>query len=78
MKGGEEMSAHLDWATVLTEKIATKAEATLDDLEREMRLMQWPPEIRKIMWDAVAQVAAAYAEAAYAEQVGARMKGERK
>ena len=53
-------------AIALAEKITTKAEAALDGLNREMKIMQWSPEFRAIMWDAVAQVATAYSEAAKA------------
>jgi hypothetical protein len=51
-------------AIALPDKIATKAEEALSPLNREMAIMGWPPEFRKIMWDAVAQVAAAYADQA--------------
>lgn len=53
-------------AIAVAAKITTKAEAALDGLNREMKIMKWSPEFRAIMWDAVAQVATAYSEAAKA------------
>ena len=42
----------------IAEKVAQKAADTLDPLRLEMTIAKWPPELRKIMWDAVAQHAA--------------------
>jgi hypothetical protein len=55
------MSDHEAKALALAEKIAAKAEEALAGLDREMAIMKWPPEFRKIMWDAVAHLAARYA-----------------
>jgi hypothetical protein len=44
-------------AVALAGKIAAKAEDALSGLDREMRIMGWPPEFRAIMWGAVAQAA---------------------
>ena len=52
---------HEKKAVKLADKIAGKAEDTLASLKREMELNKWPLEFRKIMWDAVALVAARYA-----------------
>ena len=54
-----------DRAMVLATEITAQAEGALAGLNRKMA--KWPPEFRKIMWDAVAQVAAVYAEAAATE-----------
>ena len=53
---------HWAKALALSDKIAGRAESTLDDLKWEMEARKWPPEFRKILWEAVAQVATAYAE----------------
>lgn len=42
----------------LAEKIAQKAADLLDPMRIEMAVNNWPPEFRKIMWDAVSQHAA--------------------
>lgn len=38
----------------IAEKIAEKAAKVLEPLLIEMVLAKWPPEFRKIVWDAVA------------------------
>lgn len=42
----------------IAEKVAKKAADTLEPLRIEMAIAKWPPEFRKIMWDAVSQHAA--------------------
>ena len=66
---------HADRAPALASKISAKAREALHDLMREMAIMEWPAEYRKIMWLAVAEVAAGYAElnAAAAKQWGERI-----
>ncbi len=44
-------------AQVLAEKIVAKAADTLAILDREMTIMKWPAEFRKIMWEAIAHEA---------------------
>lgn len=41
----------------LSVKILAKAEETLRPLAREMRIMQWPPAYRAILWNAIARKA---------------------
>jgi len=41
----------------VADKIAAKAAALLDPLEREMIIAKWPAEFRVIMWEAVATTA---------------------
>jgi hypothetical protein len=50
-----------DPTNALAIKIAEKANATLQPLQNEMDRMKWPQEFRKIMWQAVADTAAALA-----------------
>ena len=45
----------------LAEKIARKAEDALSALRLEMAAGRWPPEFRKIMWNAVIETAKAHA-----------------
>lgn len=58
---------HMTRALAVTEKIMAKAEEALAPFRHEMVIRQWAPEFRKIMWDAVSQVAAAYSEDAAAK-----------
>jgi len=44
---------HEQKAIALTIKIQAKAAALLAPLDTEMRMMNWKPEFRRIMWDAV-------------------------
>lgn len=53
-------------AARLTRSTIIVAEDTLAPLEREMMVMRWPPEFRRIVWEAVARVAANHAN----EQLG--------
>jgi hypothetical protein len=55
------VSERLSEAVTLAAKIETKARDALEPLRREMRIMQWPPEYRVIMWEAVIRKAMAYA-----------------
>jgi hypothetical protein len=55
------MSSHLEESIALADKLTTKAEESLADLDREMALMKWPAEFRAIMWEAVAALASARA-----------------
>jgi hypothetical protein len=48
----------------VADKVAKKAAETLSPLQLEMDMRRWPPEFRKIMWDAVAQHAAILANEA--------------
>jgi hypothetical protein len=48
----------------LADKITTRAEDALADLEREMIIREWPDEFQAIMWEAVAAVASSRAAAA--------------
>jgi truncated hemoglobin YjbI len=41
--------------------VAEKANQTLQPLETAMNRNDWPPDLRKIMWQAVADTAAALA-----------------
>ncbi len=52
------MTAHLQKAQDLAEKLTKKAEDALAGIEREMIIMKWPADFRKIMWETVATVAA--------------------
>lgn len=56
------MTTHAEKANALAEKIAAKASAALDGLEREMLIMKWPAEFKAIMWDAVAATATSRAQ----------------
>ena len=44
----------MDAAQKLAAQIQQKARDAIAPLEREMALMDWPPEFRRILWDAVA------------------------
>lgn len=59
---GADARAAADRANALANKITAKAQETLAGLAIEMAMRGWAPEFRKIMWDAVAKVAAGYAE----------------
>lgn len=52
------MTAQIDKAVALAEKITSKAEGALEGIEREMIIMKWPPEFRAILWGTVAAIAA--------------------
>lgn len=41
----------------VAEKIAKKAQESLDDLRLEMTLRKWPADFRAIMWRAVSETA---------------------
>lgn len=54
-------------ALSVAQQIEKRVAVTLAPLEREMGLMQWRPEFRVIMWEAVANAALKYAEEASRE-----------
>lgn len=58
------MSSHIENAVDIADKITTKADRALADLELEMAMMKWPGEFRAIMWEAVAAIAKQRATAA--------------
>lgn len=45
--------AHLEAAMAMTRKITAKAQAELEPLALEMRIMKWEPQFQAIMWEAV-------------------------
>ena len=49
------MSDKVTATLVLAKKVQAKVEATLMPLEREMAIMKWEPEYRRIIWEAVAR-----------------------
>lgn len=58
------MTSHAEKADALAAKITKKAEDALAGLDQEMAIMQWAPEFRTIMWEAVAAIATQRAVAA--------------
>lgn len=56
------MSSHMEKSVALADKITTRAEEALADLDREMALRRWPADFRAIMWEAVAAVATSRAD----------------
>ncbi len=67
------MTSHTDKAQALADKITAKAADALSGLDREMTIMKWPAEYRRIMWEAVAHEAANRACEAR-EQAGEKQK----
>lgn len=56
------MSSHMEKSVALADKITTRAEEALADLDCEMALRRWPADFRAIMWEAVAAVATSRAD----------------
>lgn len=59
-------------AVAVAQQIEKRVAVTLAPLEREMGLMQWRPEFRVIMWEAVANMALSFAEEARAESASVK------
>jgi hypothetical protein len=57
-------AADIAKAIALAAKIETKVEILLAPMETEMRIMQWAPEYRAIMWEAIGRKALERAKAA--------------
>lgn len=58
------MSAHMQKAIGIADKVVTMAEDALRGLD--ISIAHWPAEFRAIIWDAVADIASRRAEAAKA------------